>query len=406
MIDAVDRLSRIRDRLQRCLHDEVLPFWMRHGLADNGTINTVLSDDGALLGRGVWLWSQWRAVWVFSRLYRHTSDEQYLSIARRIAAFCYAHGWDDAQGGWRLCVTHDGRQVRGTDSLYTDGFAMYGLAEYIRATNGDDATAIRWARQTAGHVRTVLQGPHDQIPHFPYPIPHGMRVHGLPMMFNLNFFELGRVLMDEQYLALADTLGEEVRSQFYRPDRDLILERVQADGSEGPSPLGTVVVPGHVVESMWFQLDTARGEQRSATQSLAIRMIRRHMELGWDHEHGGLFLAVDADDRPAVGWSHATAKLWWPHTEAMVALLRAFETTGKPWCLDWYDAVHDYAFAHFPHPTAGEWRQRLDRFGRPMNEVVALPVKDPFHLPRALILCLETIERMQARQPSTEHRPA
>ena len=38
-------------------------------------------------------------------------------------------------------------------------------------------------------------------------------------------------------------------------------------------------------------------------------------------------------------------------------------------------------------------RQRLDREGRKIHEVIALPVKDPFHLPRALILAVESLER-------------
>ena len=37
-------------------------------------------------------------------------------------------------------------------------------------------------------------------------------------------------------------------------------------------------------------------------------------------------------------------------------------------------------------PGAGEWRQRLDRAGQPVTELIALPVKDPFHLPRAALL--------------------
>jgi len=42
----------------------------------------------------------------------------------------------------------------------------------------------------------------------------------------------------------------------------------------------------------------------------------------------------------------------------------------------------------------GEWTQRLDRQGRPFSETVALPVKDPFHLPRALIYCVNALQRL------------
>lgn len=55
--------------------------------------------------------------------------------------------------------------------------------------------------------------------------------------------------------------------------------------------------------------------------------------------------------------------------------------------------MHAWSFGHFAMPEVREWRQRLDRAGRPMTTVVALPVKDPFHLPRAAILAIELLAR-------------
>jgi hypothetical protein len=37
-----------------------------------------------------------------------------------------------------------------------------------------------------------------------------------------------------------------------------------------------------------------------------------------------------------------------------------------------------------------------------MDTVVALPVKDPFHLPRGLIFAMESLERMNDRQLSAK----
>lgn len=61
--------------------------------------------------------------------------------------------------------------------------------------------------------------------------------------------------------------------------------------------------------------------------------------------------------------------------------------------MQWYQRVHEWSFAHFPMAGLGEWRQRLDRQGRPVTDLVALPVKDPFHLPRAVILILQLLGR-------------
>ena len=168
----------------------------------------------------------------------------------------------------------------------------------------------------------------------------------------------------------------------------MILERIAADGGEYPAPLGTTVVPGHVVEDMWFQIHIARDLGDTAWIGECRRLIRRHLELGWDEKYGGLFLAIDADGGREVGWNHPTSKIWWPHTEALYGTLLAYEQTKDVLLLDWHRRIRDYAFDRYPVREHGEWTQNLDRYGAPLNATVCLPVKDPFHLPRSLIYCI------------------
>jgi N-acylglucosamine 2-epimerase len=73
-------------------------------------------------------------------------------------------------------------------------------------------------------------------------------------------------------------------------------------------------------------------------------------------------------------------------------LLLAYRLTGEPWCLEWYERIHDWSFRHFPLNPGGEWFQRLDREGNPIQDLIALPVKDPFHLPRAVLLILQLLQ--------------
>ena len=51
-----------------------------------------------------------------------------------------------------------------------------------------------------------------------------------------------------------------------------------------------------------------------------------------------------------------------------------------------------------PDPAVGEWIQIRDRQGAPLEAVVFLPVKDPFHIARCLMLILQLLEKME--QPS------
>ena len=396
-----ESLTELRSFLENHLLESVLPFWTTHAIDESGGINTCIADDGTLINRDKWLWSQWRAVWVFASLCTMVEPRaEWLEIARHIYRFCARHGWDERVGGWVLRVSEDGEVLEGCDSIYVDAFAIYGLVALAKATQEDEAVAL--ARKTADHVLRRLEAPHDQIPHYPYPVPKGAKVHGISMMFALVLWELGQLLDDDRYRDAALGCCDDVFGHFYRPDRDLVLERIAADNSEFPAPRGTAVVPGHVIESMWFQIHIARDRDDRDRIDLACRLIRRHMELGWDPEYGGgLLLAIDADSSapgptpaPDAGWKFSDTKLWWPQTEALYALLLAYEQGRGSWALNWYDKVHEYAFAHYPVRGHGEWRQKLNRDGTPRSEIIALPVKDPFHLPRSLLYCIEVLGRL------------
>jgi len=386
--------ASLRDFLRRHLLENVMPFWTRHALDPAGGINTCIRDDGTLVSRDKWMWSQWRAVWVFSKFYSDLEPRrEWLSAAEGIYRFARDHGWGSKGKGCALVVSADGQVLRDHESLYVDAFAIYGLCAYARAAGSEEAADL--ARRSADYALDVLQRPHDRIPHWPYPVPPGARVHGLPMIFSLVLWEAGQFLDEDRYRQAALELSDEVFQRFYRPDRDLVLERIAADGGEYPPPLGTAVVPGHVVEDMWFQIHVAReagGLDDRITE--AAQLTVRHVELGWDDVFGGLLLAVDADGHDEVGWEFADTKLWWPHTEALYALLLAYEQDPRDEFLHWYDKVHEYSFAHYPVAGHGEWAQKLDRRGRPFQQTVALPVKDPFHLPRALFHCIKVLGRL------------
>jgi N-acylglucosamine 2-epimerase len=62
--------------------------------------------------------------------------------------------------------------------------------------------------------------------------------------------------------------------------------------------------------------------------------------------------------------------------------------------LTWHERIREWSFAHYPVAGHGEWRQKLDRRGREIQQTLVLPVKDPFHLPRALLYCCEILDRL------------
>lgn len=375
------------------LLERVVPFWVDHAIDwEYGGISTCISDDGQILSQDKYLWSQLRAIWTFAALYNRIERRPlWLDIARHIYRFVWRCGRDEA-GQWVFAVDRGGRVLEGATSIFTDGFAIYGLTELARATGEQDV--IDLAVETYHQVRRRLGQP-GSYGIAPYKLPPYAKAHAVAMIFALAFYELGWFLGDRQIQEAGLKQAQMIMEEFLRPEDGLVREYLALDGSLIDTPQGQAVVPGHAVESMWFMIHIFRQEGHTEQVSRAVEAIRRHLEFGWDWEHGGLFHAKDAEGGPPW-WRFADAKLWWPHTEAIYALVLAYEVSQEPWCLEWLERVHSYAFSHFPVPRHGEWVQRLDREGHPLREVVALPVKDPFHLPRALILSIQALQRLSA----------
>jgi N-acylglucosamine 2-epimerase len=132
------------------------------------------------------------------------------------------------------------------------------------------------------------------------------------------------------------------------------------------------------------------------------------MELGWDEEWGGLYHFVPCDglhtafqvgeaaEEPQMklvldDWG---SKLWWVHSEAMYTTLLLYCRTNDDAYWTLFQKVFQYTYRTFPNPdrSVREWIQIRTREGLPQEKVVALPVKDPYHIIRNVILLIELLE--------------
>jgi len=382
-------LSNLRNQYRDLLLEGVAPFWLKHGVDwDYGGVLSCMREDGTPVSGDKYIWSQARSVWTFSALYNRIAPKpEFLRAAENSLRFLLAHGRDE-QGRWMYHTTREGRVVEGAISIYSDCFAVYGISEYLRAVRDDKLLAL--ARETFDRIVERVEEP-DFHEVAPYPWPAHRKFHAISMILTELTNELIVTTGDPALEPILDRHLDRVMRCFVRPDRRLLLEFLDENWNELPPPEGTAVMPGHAIECMWFVMHAAvrRGDRELARRAAGV--LRWHLEAGWDPEYGGLYLGIDAEGRVPY-LPNAEKKLWWPHTEALYALLLASRLTGEPWCMEWYEKVHQWSWAHFPMPEAGEWWQRLDRQGRRTTELVALPVKDPFHLPRAATLIVELLE--------------
>ena len=360
------------------LLDNVVPFWLNHGIDwKYGGVLSCIRDDGSVISGDKFLWSQARSVWTFAALYNRVEKRlEFLAAAENSIRFLLEHGRDQ-QGRWIYHADQQGREIEGPTSIYTDCFVIYGFSEYYRAVRDQQLLSI--ARETLERVCLRVDQPDFQET-APYPLPLGWKNHGIPMILTETLNEFILTTGDTRLEARLDDYVARIMDHFVRPDKKVLLEFLTTDYQELPPPAGTFIMPGHAIESMWFVLHVARRRGDQPLIRRAAEVIRWHLELGWDPKYGGIYLSRDIEGHPPY-LPHSDKKLWWPHVEALYATLLAHELTGKPWCLEWYKQVADWAWSHFPAAHGGDWLQRLTREGKPTTEVIALPVKDPFHLP-------------------------
>jgi N-acylglucosamine 2-epimerase len=179
----------------------------------------------------------------------------------------------------------------------------------------------------------------------------------------------------------------------FRPDRP----------EDADTLLGRHRTPGHLLETVWMLSDAALHVPGIETlvPDWLPDLAHHALALGWDDEHGGVLRYVDRDGGRPTGPHHDDryetlvletwdTKLWWVQVEALLAAVRLGHAYPGSGFDAWTARLTDYTLATYPDPDGAEWLQVRDRAGRPLDRVVALPVKDPFHIARALLLALET----------------
>ncbi len=416
-----EKLTFYQDHMERCL----LPFWEKALDHENGGVYTCFDNSGEhLISKDKFTWSQGRFLWLWSRLAAmfqtgmlNGDADAYVRHAKKTFSFIERHAFlENGNCAFLLSETGEKKEPvpgQGYDtSFYADCFVIMGYSEYARLT-GDRSVYNRALEQYDQLTKRLEAG---TVRSEPYPVPDGCEAHGYSMIM----LNVSQELADTAELKNwphAQRLRQ--RSQDYLckimntfMDEQGRVREVLPLNSENDELVNSILVrhlnPGHTIECMWFVMAEAEKTGNKKIIELAVKAIKKAFELGWDDEHGGLFRYVDLEggkpDGQAVGgpfeqlvtdtWD---TKLWWPHSEALYSTLLGWLLTKDEDMLRLHHQVHDYAFRTFPHsdPSIGEWIQIRSRAGEPMNSVVALPVKDPYHILRNLMLCVERLQSMQ-----------
>ncbi|BCM92708.1 cellobiose 2-epimerase [Abditibacteriota bacterium] len=367
------------------LLDDCIPFWLSKAMdREEGGIFTCLDREGGVVDFDKSVWFQGRAAWMFATLYNSVEKRpEWLEAARSCIEFSRAHCFAP-EGKMYFSVTRSGQPLRMRRYVFSESFASIASAAYFTATGEERAREDALAL-FATYLRYSFE-PGVMAP----------KTEATRPMQGIGAHMIGIVTAQELRLHLGDmtvsgrTLTEwidwsiaAIERDFWKPELDVLMETVGVKGEIVDGFEGRMLNPGHAIECAWFVMyeGKTRGDKRLI--ELGAHILDAMWRRGWDEEFGGIFYFRDLRGLPIQEYWH-DMKFWWPHNEALIATILAYELTGEAKYARWHALVHDWSFKHFADAEYSEWFGYLHRDGSVSSELKGSMWKGPFHLPRAL----------------------
>lgn len=396
--------------------ENFFPYWSKYeDKMYGGILNCINNYGDEIISDNKFTWSQGRWLWILGRIDQLIKEKVITNLEaediRRWmdSTYNFITKYSIYENKCCYLLTRDGKMLKDAStglydaSIYADCFALIGMSQYHKVTANPD---IQVVENLYHSIVTRIE--ENQFKTEPYPIPEGYHIHGIPMILVNTVYEyyqmkkeLGYSYEEEREYALTKALY--ILNELY-DETGLIREHKSTLENREYRLLDRHVNPGHTLEDLWFLIEVLQDTNHLQEYLERILQIARvTFDLGWDKEYGGLLRFVDREGGKPKGelisnipcsyeklimdtWD---MKLWWPHSEILYLFLLLYELTGEEDMKSRYELSKDYVFHVFPNHEIGEWIQILARDGKPMNKVVALPVKDPFHIMRNFIKIVE-----------------
>jgi N-acylglucosamine 2-epimerase len=355
----------------------------------HGGFFTCLDRTGEVYDTDKFVWLQARQVWMFSMLYaRVEPNPAWLRLAREGASFLQKYGMDGS-GDFYFSLNRAGAPLVQPYNIFSDCFAAMAFSALYKVDPEPAYASL--ATRTFQRILSRRDNPKG-VYSKAVPGTRNLKSFALPMILSNLTLEMEHLLEPGLVNELVRAVIHEVMEVFLDNEMGLVLENVLEDGSFSDSFEGRLTSPGHAIEAMWFMLDLSRRFGDESLQDRAITTGLKTLEYGWDTTYGGIFYFLDCKGHPPekLEWNQ---KLWWVHLETLVFLAKAYQISGNKACLNWFEKVHDYTWAHFRDPDYPEWFGYLDRYGRVQLPLKGGKWKGCFHVPRGLYQVWQTLEQ-------------
>lgn len=385
------KAGKLQEHYHSALFEDIVPFWEKHSLdREYGGYLTRLERDGHSYSGDKDMWMTGREIWMFSHLYNQFKPEpRWQEYARLGLDFMVKHAYKP-DGKMYFRLTRDGKPLSEVLSLFTEVFASIAVAEHHRIEPQAELQTL--AIDMYDRMMQRFGKPSD-TPLLGYPLQTQFHLHSHDMCRITVAWVYHQIWPDVKYVNDIKMSCDSILNRHWKPELNALLENVAPDGTAMLDiPEGRMFHPGHAIESAWMLMESADLLRDPALLQKGIDIMLASLQHGWDQEYGGIRYLTNIDWTPTHGLE-ADLKLWWPHAEALYALLFGWLHTGRTDLREWYDKVHDYTFSAFPDAEFGEWYGYLNRDASRVWTAKANGWKGFFHIPRSLFRCYQLLSR-------------
>jgi len=375
------------------LEDNILSFWMRYmpdeensgfyGRLDAKNHPHKTSGKGAVLNT--------RILWTYSAAYRLLKKPAYLAIAQRAYEYITRYFIDEDYGGVFWELNYKGEPVNTKKQAYAQGFALYGMSEYYRATGDERALDISKDlffiiekfrdRDKEGYIEAYardwtaledvrlsqkdpnyMKGMNSHL-HILEPYTNLCRIWDLSWLHDAHT-RLIRVFLDR----MLDSNTYHFNSAF---DEDWNVK-------------STEISYGHDIEAAWLLNEAAEvsGDERLIDEVKEVTLkISDAAAKGLQPDGSMIYERNGNHIKPE--------RHWWVQAEAVVGYMYAYKNSGRNDYLQKATNLWTYIQDKVIDRENGEWFETVRDNGEPNRGGKANFWKCPYHNGR---MCMEMIE--------------
>lgn len=389
-------MTEMVTEIRRELTDRILPFW--RGLRDDekgGYIGQVEFDLARKpeAERGCILNS--RILWFFSEAYLTLKDPALLDEAGHAYQMLLSM-LDTENGGMYWSMNADKTVADSTKHTYNQGFAIYALSAYYRASGKEEALDLamelfRLVEEKCFDGEGYLEAftadwkPAENDKLSENGVEAGRTMNTLLHILEgyTGLYEAGKnPEVRERLIWIMNTWAE----KLYNPER----RRQEVFFDLSYHTLIDLHSFGHDIETSWLA-DHTLDVLGNPALTEKIRPMLLSMA---DHTLQAAYTEGNGFSNESENGKVDTTRVWWVQAEALLGFLNAYEHTGEPRYLNAVRSQWEYIKAKMIDPREGsEWFWSVKEDGTPIEKPIVEPWKCPYHNGR---MCMEVIRRNPA----------